>query len=845
MKLSASRKRKLLFVIFILLLLPVLLVGLAVQPFFITSVILPRVEKATDSQIEIGSLAFSPFSKLVVEDVVYRKNDQSMIAELQSLTLSYNLIKSLKGTITVEELRLNQPNITYRMLEAESATLTPKISESGLAKELPVFDIKNVKIENGSFTFIQEEQTLQVTDVSFKLPAFVTGESLNPSFTASLLSTSAETSTRSALNGTLEADFEVGLDKDLLPSSLKGQLTAAVESSNSGLPKALSIDLKTDLEMNLEDRLFSIRELSILALQADRDLIRLEVKQPTEINLSGSIPSFTDTEITLNIPKVNLQDLPFSEFFPTLSGTIYANGDVSITRSGKAAVAKLDVDLENLFLKNASGENAIQATKLLGQASLNWVEGQTSKLQLQLNANQVMLPGKKKVPSPLQVRLDLEASPTRGDIKAFSLSWSETPDFENRIQVEGFADWADVKALKADLKVRASTLDLKPWSSFLVQTEAATPEQDSPSEASSDTRIELSSWPLDSIKADVEIEGIKLEKILLERIKLNLSAGAEQLSIQPASLVVNGSTLATDLELSWKEGPVVFATSSSLSPLDLEPIFDTLLPTKLGAITGVVQGQTTFTTQGQNLEELWEALNGSIDFAYTEGKLRLIDPDPDQNTGLFHTRKLVQNLITALANSLKLSPDTLMAPDIEAVLFQARITDQLLSINKAKVLNPEFLMEASGVIRLSTQVEQSRIENLPVVMGVNTNLAKRVKIYRENRVQGDYVVLPSFVAVSGTLAEPKIDVKESVITGLVLTGVTERNEIGNEDLQTALDVLGSLLTGEPIPNKPAPTEKPAPPGSTPTPTPEPSKSDQIVEGLRFLQKLRATPTPTP
>jgi len=186
-----------------------------------------------------------------------------------------------------------------------------------------------------------------------------------------------------------------------------------------------------------------------------------------------------------------------------------------------------------------------------------------------------------------------------------------------------------------------------------------------------------------------------------------------------------------------------------------------------------------------------------------------------------------------------------MAPDIEAVLFQAQITDHLLSINKAKVLNPEVIMEAHGTIRLSSQVEQSRIERLPVVMGVNTNLAKRVKIYRENRVQGDYVLLPSFIGVSGTLAEPKIDVKESVITGLVLTGITERNEIENEDVKTALDVLGRLLTGEPIPNKPAPIEQPAPPGSPPPPTAEPSKSDQIIEGLRFLNKLRATPTPTP
>jgi hypothetical protein len=95
-----------------------------------------------------------------------------------------------------------------------------------------------------------------------------------------------------------------------------------------------------------------------------------------------------------------------------------------------------------------------------------------------------------------------------------------------------------------------------------------------------------------------------------------------------------------------------------------------------------------------------------------------------------------------------------------------------------------------------------------VSLGVQTNIAKRVRIYREDRLAEEKIVLPPLLELGGTLENPEVNVRKGVIAGLVMTGVNERNDIGNERVQQALNLLGGFLSGEG-------------PRPTPTPTPHP------------------------
>jgi hypothetical protein len=136
---------------------------------------------------------------------------------------------------------------------------------------------------------------------------------------------------------------------------------------------------------------------------------------------------------------------------------------------------------------------------------------------------------------------------------------------------------------------------------------------------------------------------------------------------------------------------------------------------------------------------------------------------------------------------------------------------------------------------------------MPITLGVSTNVAKRARIYRIDRVREDRVFLPPFVSVEGTLGQPKINWDKSVITGLVLTGVTENIRLKDERAQQVLEGLGGLLSGEgPPPPRPTPTPSAAPPpGAVPTPTPKPSRTDRVLQGLDLIRELRSTPNPSP
>lgn len=842
MKKPGSKKRKLLIALVLIVFLPFLILLIAIQPFFIRFVVLPQVAKATDSSITVASLSFSPRSEIYLEGLHYLANDQSVNAEVKSVSVRYDLRKILKGSIHIDEITLVQPDVSYRS-PLTTADKTKTVDETA-SKKPPTLHIQNVVIKDGTFRLIQAEQTLELSKLNFELPSLVTGEPIHPVFETKFLAFETDNPDASPLEGSIEADFIIGLNQNLLPTAAKGSLLAKAHQTGAEVPESMDVNLSTDLELDIETKVFSIRELSALARQADQDILRLELDQPTEIRFSDASPTFSDTRLRLYIPRVDIPGLPFAQFLPITSGNLFIDSDVEVTGSGSDIRGRLDFGIENLSVSTPDPDDFILAKRLSGNAALHWEEGSRGDLQLNLDAVDVRTPNGKKLPSPLVLKLDADATPSKVEVKELLVSWSATPESDNQVQINGFADWRNPEAIQSDLTLRANQLDLQPWSAFLVQQDSVSTQTPDPNKPDKGTeKINLSPLPIHEINADLEIGGIVLGKIDLQTIRFVLKAGSESLRVQPLGFKVNGSTFLSDLDMSWQEDPIQFSTNSSLSPLDLQPIADTLLPNKKGAIKGILQGSTVFSTQGSTIDELWQGLDGSIDFSYTDGKLRLIDPDADRNSGLFHTRKLVQDLLTALANSLKLSPAQLMTPQIEAVLLNASIQKQRLTLNQAKIENPEVLMNAQGEVLLSKNIGTSQIKNLPVIMGVNTNLAKRVKIYRDSRVQENYVILPSFIGVSGSLETPRIDVKESVIAGLILTGVTERNDFGNENVQTGLDILGTLLTGEPPPAKPKPTPKPAPPGSTPTPTPKPDKATQILEGIRFIQGLRATPTP--
>jgi len=194
-----------------------------------------------------------------------------------------------------------------------------------------------------------------------------------------------------------------------------------------------------------------------------------------------------------------------------------------------------------------------------------------------------------------------------------------------------------------------------------------------------------------------------------------------------------------------------------------------------------------------------------------KGQIRLFAPVPGAPAGLLQTQKFVESVIRTLAGALAIPPQNLLEPPIEDLILNATFEDQLVTLNNFLAENSEFRFQTSGSLPLNSDaLGNSSVQNLPIILGLETNSAKRIKIYREDRLEEDKIMLPPLLDIKGTLAQPEIDVRKRALAGLVLTGVNERNEIGNENLQRALGILGGFLSGEGPPPTPTPLPRPTP-----------------------------------
>lgn len=462
-------------------------------------------------------------------------------------------------------------------------------------------------------------------------------------------------------------------------------------------------------------------------------------------------------------------------------------------------------------------------------------------------AENLVLPENRTIPSPVQLSSSGSRENNRLTLEPSHLSWPEQPEFQNRLTVEGSLDAADPSVLVAAVRVNGEAVDLTPWLPPAAPKSPG-PEPGKEPEAAGGglpaAEPTLPDLPFASSSLEVGFGHLKFEEVHLRDLVIKTGLEPRRVKLETLSFRLNEAAASASGRFGWEEGLADYAFAFQLEPLEVQPLVDRFLPEKKGSVRGVVRSKADLKGKGLTGPNLREHLGGSFLMNFRDGQVRLLDRQLERDAGLVHTRELLVKVVTTLARALRLPPEDLLEPPVTDIRVDGAIAAGRLSLEDFTLVNPELHLSSKGVVELAAEVPSSEINRMPVVFGVSTNLAKRLKIHRVDRVEEDRVFLPSFVSVDGTLGNPEIDVDKSVLAGLILSGVTERNDLGSERANEILRGLGGLLSGEAPPPTPTPEPGPAPPpGATPTPTPKPSDTERVLQGLQILRGLRATPTP--
>jgi len=188
-------------------------------------------------------------------------------------------------------------------------------------------------------------------------------------------------------------------------------------------------------------------------------------------------------------------------------------------------------------------------------------------------------------------------------------------------------------------------------------------------------------------------------------------------------------------------------------------------------------------------------LSGQFGFSFTNATIQL-----------FANNKPPKNIFTRLiwytleGIGVFLRVNEIASSPLNSIYAQAQIGDGKINLSRVSLQSQAFEAHTQGVVPMQVPLTNSPL-NLPLEFSLSRSLAEKTGMMPANTPpDAAYAQLPTFVAVKGTIGEPKRDFKELAIGGVLLkSGVGIAEKLGvNVGKETGgiLKGVGNLLTGQ-------------------------------------------------
>ena len=857
----------------IVLLLLIGLTFLGTRSFFITGTILPLVSSSTGLEITADQIQIRASSIEATNlQILGIQNIETL--EIPALSFSPVWSQILSGTPELNQLRVEQPMIRIRLPEEptgkkDEPSSVAQVNPSFVIRNLDIQEATfEVRIDDqtvclsdlhlripflapGSELHLETTTDFRVTSLSGDLPEqsgkveadieLPLSDSLHPMGLSGDLALYMDSPSPDIPPLTFSFTPDINIIEEQKRIEVRS-LKAIASDENSTFGKLISrepfhIDFSTPLP-SLSDSSFSLQvaktEIQRLPFATLLPVTRGTVEANLEINIQDqanqisttlalaveNLTGETDT-LTLNDHSISLEfeaagskeQIDFQKIQAALSQrgqnilTFDANGNSNVTEP--SATLNLEKFQSNLTLLR-SLLPTFPEMKGLFSSSGKFVYGDKNLLRFRVSSslNSGQFSSLKPFPSPVDISVVGQLEPNNLLIRTGQFSWPSPSGEQEGIRFVGSLDLETTDAPKFDLQLEADHVNVNPWIEIFPLPD---PKPVQSSVSTNTVPTHFPSLPIGPSSVSLLADTLTLRDQTFEKIDLHVAVGNTSVVLHPFTFGLNDGTFQTSSSVEWPTGVPEFTSWIQITPIEVEPLLNSFLSEKTGAIKGLFSLESNLSGKGTSFPTLASTLRGSVNAVVEKGQIRLFAPVPGAPAGLLQTQKFVESVIRTLAGALAIPPQNLLEPPIEDLILNATFEDQLVTLNNFLAENSEFRFQTSGSLPLNSDaLGNSSVQNLPITLGLETNSAKRIKIYREDRLEEDKIMLPPLLDIKGTLAQPEIDVRKRALAGLLLTGVNERNEIGNENLQRALGILGGFLSGEGPPPTPTPLPRPTP-----------------------------------
>jgi hypothetical protein len=410
--------------------------------------------------------------------------------------------------------------------------------------------------------------------------------------------------------------------------------------------------------------------------------------------------------------------------------------------------------------------------------------------------------------TPLQLGLALNGSFANQalDVRQLQLTLPTTQRAQkNQLNLTGNFDLADPATTKGRLTAQAETLDLTPLYDALTQepkTSAparGTPAAPAPTPpSSSQTEPDPVVLPL-QVTAEANLAQVFLREIHLQKCQLTAKIDGGKIDLDPVRLTLNGAPVNANVNLDLGVRGYTYAMALLLDKVPLEPIANTFSPDTRGQYQGLILANAKIQGAGVSGASLQKNLGGQAQFAFTNANLQLIGPK-------------ARRIIVPIATLLRV--DAITKSPLSWLSAQTELGGGNINLKKFAVQSEAFEAATTGLIPITEPLTNSPL-NLPVQFALRRSLAEKASLLPPNTpTNAAYAMLPQFVTVKGTFGEPKSDLNELALGGLLIkSGVGIAEKLGVKVDPKATNIIQNvtdLLTGQkPTGTNPPSTNQPA------------------------------------
>jgi hypothetical protein len=257
---------------------------------FVKAVILPKVSTAMNARVTVGDISVSPFSQVHIQQLRVETTGTEPLLTAQEVRLRYSLMDIIGGNINVDEVTLGSPVVTIVEHADGSSNLDPILKREKKEEKKPDSDeptklsVKNVSLKNGTVRQIARTKLggtsrTELQGLNISLDRLGNGQSGNLKLQTAFSMEQREAGTNSLLAGEISGGYDVALNQDLLPETVKGSMQMTVARAEGNVADLAG--LRTSLDADLTPT--EIRQVALRFAKGGQQLGQVRLSGPLDL----------------------------------------------------------------------------------------------------------------------------------------------------------------------------------------------------------------------------------------------------------------------------------------------------------------------------------------------------------------------------------------------------------------------------------------------------------------------------------------------------------------------------------------------------------------------------------